>query len=103
MDDGPLVELAAAAGARRAENWKMKTLRDPSGPPRMRKFLREGDFDVVQCYGLRAESLTRWIARALGISVHTAKFHVGRLLDKLDASGRTDAVAHAARIGVLHL
>ena len=43
------------------------------------------------------------IARRLGISVHTAKFHVGSLLDKLDAVGRTDAVAHAARIGVIQL
>jgi DNA-binding CsgD family transcriptional regulator len=43
------------------------------------------------------------IARRLGISVHTAKFHVGQLIDKLDAIGRTDAVAHAARLGVLHL
>jgi DNA-binding CsgD family transcriptional regulator len=43
------------------------------------------------------------IARRLGISVHTAKFHVGQLLDKLDATGRTDAVAHAARLGVLQL
>jgi DNA-binding CsgD family transcriptional regulator len=43
------------------------------------------------------------IARQLGISVHTAKFHVGQLLGKLDATGRTDAVAHAARLGVIHL
>ena len=43
------------------------------------------------------------IARRLGISVHTAKFHVGSLLDKLDATGRTDSVAHAARLGVIHL
>jgi DNA-binding CsgD family transcriptional regulator len=43
------------------------------------------------------------IARALGISVHTAKFHVGSLLDKLDATGRTDAVAHAARRGIINL
>lgn len=43
------------------------------------------------------------IARRLGISLHTAKFHVGQLLNKLDATGRTDAVAHAARLGVLHL
>jgi DNA-binding CsgD family transcriptional regulator len=43
------------------------------------------------------------IARRLGISVHTAKFHVGQILDKLDASGRTDAVANAARLGVIHL
>ncbi|MBI5264568.1 MAG: helix-turn-helix transcriptional regulator [Bradyrhizobium sp.] len=43
------------------------------------------------------------IARQLGISVHTVKFHVGSLLDKLDATGRTDAVAHAARRGVINL
>ncbi|MGY3452628.1 response regulator transcription factor [Bradyrhizobium sp. USDA 4353] len=43
------------------------------------------------------------IARSLGISVHTAKFHVGSLLDKLDATGRTDAVAHAARRGIIEL
>lgn len=43
------------------------------------------------------------VANALGISVHTAKFHVRSLLDKLDATGRTDAVAHAARLGVIHL
>jgi DNA-binding CsgD family transcriptional regulator len=43
------------------------------------------------------------IARRLGISVHTVKFHVASLLDKLDATGRTDAVAHAARLGVIQL
>jgi DNA-binding CsgD family transcriptional regulator len=43
------------------------------------------------------------IARSLGISVHTAKFHVGALIDKLDAVRRTDAVAHAARRGVIQL
>ena len=43
------------------------------------------------------------IAQRLGISVHTAKFHVSSLLDKLDAVGRTDAVTHAARRGVIHL
>lgn len=45
----------------------------------------------------------KMIARQLGISVHTAKFHVGSILDKLDATGRTDAVAHAARRGVINL
>ena len=43
------------------------------------------------------------IARRLGISVHTAKFHVGQLLDKLDAPGRAGAVAHAARRGGIQL
>ena len=53
---------------------------------------------------LLAEGLpNKAIARRLGISVHTAKFHVGALMDKLDAVGRTDAVAHAVRRGVIHL
>jgi DNA-binding CsgD family transcriptional regulator len=53
---------------------------------------------------LLAEGMSnKAIARCLGISVHTAKFHVGALIDKLDAVGRTDAVAHAARRGVIHL
>ena len=43
------------------------------------------------------------IARSLGISVHTAQFHVGSLLDKLDATGRLDAVAHAARRGLIEM
>jgi len=45
----------------------------------------------------------REIGNRLGITAHTAKFHVRRLLDKLDATGRTDAVAQAARIGIIHL
>jgi DNA-binding CsgD family transcriptional regulator len=53
---------------------------------------------------LLAEGMSnKAIARRLGISVHTAKFHVGALIDKLDAVGRTDAVAHAARRRVIHL
>ena len=43
------------------------------------------------------------IARRLGISVHTAKFHVGSLLDKLDVGVRAGAVAEAARRGVIQL
>jgi DNA-binding CsgD family transcriptional regulator len=43
------------------------------------------------------------IGQRLGISPDTVKFHVGRLIDKLDATGRTDAVAHAARRGIIHL
>jgi DNA-binding CsgD family transcriptional regulator len=58
----------------------------------------------VEVLTLLAEGASnKAIARRLGISVHTAKFHVGQLIDKLDATGRTDAVAHAARLGVIHL
>ena len=41
------------------------------------------------------------IARALGVSVHTAKFHVASLADKLGASGRLEAVAIAIRSGLV--
>jgi len=58
----------------------------------------------IEVLNLLAEGASnKTIARRLGISIHTAKFHVGSLLDKLDASGRTDAVAHAARLGVIQL
>ena len=53
---------------------------------------------------LLAEGLSnKEIASRLGIAPDTAKFHVARLMDKLDATGRTDAVAHAARRGIIHL
>jgi two-component system nitrate/nitrite response regulator NarL len=41
------------------------------------------------------------IARELGISEHTAKFHVGSLLSKLGAGSRTEAVTLATRRGIL--
>jgi DNA-binding CsgD family transcriptional regulator len=59
------------------------------------------EFEVLALLAEGASNKT--IARRLGISVHTAKFHVGSLLDKLDAVGRTDALAHAARLGVINL
>jgi DNA-binding NarL/FixJ family response regulator len=43
------------------------------------------------------------IARELGISEHTAKFHVGSLLAKLGAGSRTEAVTLATRRGLLSI
>jgi len=60
---------------------------------------REKDVLVLLAEGASNKA----IAKQLGISVHTAKFHVGSLLEKFDATGRTDVVAHAARLGVIHL
>jgi DNA-binding CsgD family transcriptional regulator len=58
----------------------------------------------LQVLELLAEGASnKTIARRLGISVHTAKFHVHSLIDKFDATGRTDAVAHAARLRVIRL
>ena len=43
------------------------------------------------------------IARRLGISFHTAKFHVAAILTKLDADTRTEAVTKAAHLGLVML
>jgi DNA-binding CsgD family transcriptional regulator len=58
----------------------------------------------LEVLALLAEGASnKLIARRLGISANTAKYHVASLLEKLDAVSRTDAVAQAARIGVLQL
>ena len=45
----------------------------------------------------------REIAEALGISTHTAKFHVAQIIGKLAASSRAHAVAKALRAGLVEL
>jgi two-component system, NarL family, nitrate/nitrite response regulator NarL len=43
------------------------------------------------------------IAERLRISEHTVRFHLNSIFGKLDADNRTDAVARAARLGVIVL
>jgi DNA-binding CsgD family transcriptional regulator len=43
----------------------------------------------------------RRIGEQLGISEHTAKFHVNAILGKLGVESRTEAVAEAARRGLV--
>ena len=59
------------------------------------------EFDVLALIAEGASN--KAIARRLGISVHTVKFHIASLFDKLDADGRTEAVAQAARVGAIKL
>jgi DNA-binding NarL/FixJ family response regulator len=55
--------------------------------------------EVVQ---LMAEGLSnKQIASRLDISEHTAKFHIGRILEKLDSDTRTEAVVRAVRHGLV--
>jgi DNA-binding NarL/FixJ family response regulator len=54
--------------------------------------------------GLVASGLpNKAIARTLGISDHTVKFHVSSVLNKLNAGSRTEAVTIATRQGILSL
>ena len=58
----------------------------------------------IEVLSLLAEGASnKSIGRRLGISVHTVKFHVASLIDKFEAIGRTDAVTHAVRLGVIQL
>jgi DNA-binding CsgD family transcriptional regulator len=109
IDDPALADRLAAllgsvAGLRLAGPGEQATAtvvaRDPRSMPDDIA-LTQRELDVL---ALMAEGASnKMIARQLNISVHTVKFHVGSLLDKLDATGRTDAVAHAARRGVIEL
>jgi DNA-binding NarL/FixJ family response regulator len=53
---------------------------------------------------LLAEGLAnKAIAARLGISEHTAKFHVNAILGKLGVSSRAEAIVRAARLGLVAL
>jgi DNA-binding NarL/FixJ family response regulator len=54
--------------------------------------------------GLLAEGLSnKGVAARLGISEHTAKFHVNAILSKLGAESRAAAIVRAARLGLVAL
>lgn len=56
----------------------------------------------LEVLALLAEGASnKGIARQLSISVHTVKFHIASLLDKLDAEGRAEAIVQAARLGAV--
>jgi two-component system, NarL family, response regulator YdfI len=56
----------------------------------------------TEVLGMLAEGLVnKEIAARLGISEHTVKFHISSILDKLDASTRTEAVTLGIRRGLI--
>ena len=58
----------------------------------------------IEVLGMLAEGLgNKAIARRLGISEHTVKFHVSSIFQKLSASSRTEAVTLGARQGLIML
>lgn len=107
--DTSAIELAAAVEAVAAG----LVVLHPSAPPAMlgRPTTRAGEVDArtdpltpreLEILGMMAEGLgNRAIARSLGISTHTVKFHVAAVLAKLGARSRAEAVAVGLRRGLL--
>jgi DNA-binding NarL/FixJ family response regulator len=104
LDDRLLPTLTAAAAGLVTldEGLAESVLRPrPAPAPALAEPLTPREVEVVQ---LLAEGLTnRRIGERLGISEHTAKFHVNAILGKLGASSRSEAVAQAARLGLVLL
>lgn len=79
---------------------RASTARTDSAGPRAQE-LTARELEVLR---LLAEALpNKLIADRLGISDHTAKFHVNSVLSKLSAGSRTEAVVRAARMGLVTL
>jgi DNA-binding NarL/FixJ family response regulator len=73
----------------------------PPRPAALAEPLTPRESEVLQ---LLAQGLpNKAIAERLGISDHTAKFHVNAILGKLGAQTRTEAIVAAARLGLVLL
>jgi DNA-binding NarL/FixJ family response regulator len=83
------------------ESFGDALLRAPAATDALVEPLTPRENEVLQ---LLAEGLTnRRVGERLGISEHTAKFHVNAILGKLGAQSRGEAIAQAARLGLLVL
>jgi len=104
------VEGSRLAAALRALGTDLLVFDDALPPPLLRprpapqtqpEPLTPRELEVLQ---LLAQGLSnRRIAERLGISEHTAKFHVNSIVGKLGAQTRTDAAVRAARLGLVLL
>jgi two-component system, NarL family, nitrate/nitrite response regulator NarL len=74
-------------------------MRSPAGASEVADVLTNREHEVLDLVAAGYPNKT--IAHELGISEHTAKFHVGSLLSKLGAASRAEAVMIATRRGLL--
>jgi two-component system, NarL family, nitrate/nitrite response regulator NarL len=82
--------------------WPNATLTDGFGAARDDAPLltpREAEILTLVGQGMSNKA----VARELGISIHTVKFHLEALFTKLDATSRAEAVAKGLRGGVIEL
>jgi DNA-binding NarL/FixJ family response regulator len=87
-----VVDEPLAAGVLRPRPARPAALVEPLTP-------RESEVLQLLAQGLANKA----IAERLGISDHTAKFHVNAILGKLGVQTRTEAIVHAARLGLVLL
>jgi len=103
--DGPRLAAALAAVVQGLvvldERLSDAVTRDRPDPGALPAPLTDLEREVLELMSLGYTN--RELGEALGISVHTAKFHVNAILGKLDATTRTEAVVRAARLGLLTL
>jgi two-component system, NarL family, response regulator YdfI len=94
--------LAAAAGLVVREPGSVRASEAPA--PISTRALQPLTPREIEILGLLAEGLgNKTIAVRLGISEHTVKTHVTSLFAKLEVSTRAEAVASAARLGLIML
>ncbi len=88
---------AIAAGLR----VSLPSLPDGFAAAECRPLLTPRELEILACLG---EGLSnKAVARRLGISAHTVKFHLEAVFSKLGAGSRADAVARGLRGGLILL
>ena len=96
LDPGLILAAATLIAAGYALDRERESTRDPNAPlPHLSA--RERQVAELLVDG----ASNKVVARALDISVHTAKFHVTAILEKLGARNRADAVAIILREGLV--
>ena len=96
LDPGLILAAATLLAAGYALDRERESTRDSSAPlPHLSA--RERQVAELLVDG----ASNKVVARALDISVHTAKFHVTAILEKLGARNRADAVAIILREGLV--
>ncbi len=79
----------------------LKESPSPALTPSLLQALTPREIEVLGMLALGLGNKT--IAKKLGISEHTVKFHVSSIFTKLNASTRTEAVTVGARLGLIML
>jgi DNA-binding NarL/FixJ family response regulator len=79
----------------------VRTGKDPFGTSALVEPLTRREQQVLELLALGLSN--KAVAERLGVSEHTAKFHVNSILGKLGAENRTEAIVQAARLGLIVL